>query len=76
MQRRLKTMDHELYIQPKNISAKSPLKTRTRPIHCRKISALPRISTENKTVKNFRVVVATEHANGPYVATCNEQKIK
>lgn len=43
----------------------TPEKTITAPIHCRELKVLPKNITDVRTVKNFLVVVTTEHANGP-----------
>lgn len=47
------------------MSAKSPANTRTAPNHWRGTKWLPNRITEHSTVKNFRVVVTTEHESGP-----------
>lgn len=60
---------------PNMASANKPVKTTSAPTHCLEDSALPKNNTEHKTVKNFRVVVTTEQANGPYVETWKKNKI-
>lgn len=50
---------------PKAASANKPENTSSVPSHCLEESGFPKNRTEHKTVKNFRVVVTTEHANGP-----------
>lgn len=54
---------------PKHASAKRPAKTMAVPSHCLLVNGLPKNSTEHSTVKNLRVVVTTEHANGPNAET-------
>lgn len=51
------------------MSANRPIKTINAPLHWRQLSALPKYNTEQRTVKNFLVVVTTEQANGPKLAT-------
>lgn len=48
-----------------NCSRKSPRKTSAVPITCRTVSRLPKMNTEQRIVKNLRVVVTIEHVNGP-----------
>lgn len=50
----------------------APVKTITVPSHCLELKALPKNSTDARTVKNFLVVVTTEHASGPNCETWNQ----
>ena len=54
---------------PYRVSSPSPTNTQTVPNHCRVNSECPKNITEARIVKNFLVVVAIEHANGPNVVT-------
>lgn len=59
---------------PTSMSAKSPEKTSSVPNHCWPESELPKKRTENRTVKNFLVVVTTEHGSGPKCDTIMKMK--
>ena len=47
------------------MSRKRPVKTITAPTHCWIVKIFPKISTEQRTVKNFRQVVKIETVRGP-----------
>lgn len=55
-------------------SRASPANTKSDPAHCCELRAFPKYITENKIVKNLRVVVTIEHQSGPNVVTI--EKIK
>ena len=59
------------YIASKN----KPLNTIIVPNHCLIDKELPKIKTDPKTVKNFRVVVITEHGSGPNSETIRKMKV-
>lgn len=59
---------------PYSMSTKSAANTRTAPSHWRAIRTFPNSRTEHRTVKNFRVVVTTEQASGPKLATIRKMK--
>ena len=50
-------------------SRASPAKTKSEPAHCWELKAFPKYITENRIVKNLRVVVTIEHQSGPNVVT-------
>jgi hypothetical protein len=52
----------------------SPRKTKEVPIHCLLLIGLLKIKTEPRTVKNFLVVVITEHLSGPNVVIVVKMK--
>lgn len=54
---------------PKIMSKNNPVNTKIAPYHCLVDRTFPNITTEHNTVKNFRVVVTTEHDKGPNPAT-------
>lgn len=55
-------------------SSPSPVKTSITAKLCRCVIAFPKNITENKIVKSFRVVVMTEHVNGPKFVTVVNMK--
>lgn len=59
---------------PRNISAKRPANTSVVPNHCLLVRTFPKSITENRTVKNFLVVVTIEQGNGPKWATIMKMK--
>ena len=56
------------------ISANKPAKTRPVPSHWRLERLFPKNSTEQRTVKNFLVVVTMEHDSGPKCDTIIKMK--
>ena len=58
----------------KKTSRNKPVNTTIAPIHCRINNTFPNKITEPKTVKNFLVVVITEHGNGPNSVTVKNIK--
>ena len=50
------------------------MKTRTTAKDCCVVIGFPKNKIENKMVKNFLVVVTTEHVNGPKLATVVNMK--
>ena len=52
----------------------APAKTNAAPTHCLCESALPKMTTEANTVKNFLVVVMMEQGSGPKSLTHMKMK--
>lgn len=50
---------------PKYKSRNSPAKTKPAPSHWRSVTEFPKRMTDASTVTSFRVVVISEHCNGP-----------